>query len=175
MKSIIIATSYSICRDQRNEQRILAAVRQFISESTKSRDPVYAEHILVIQGLEPYNKSRHSILNAAMNAVFTQSNRRPFGMIEVLNMKAFQSNENHLLADSLGYILNKFEHLLGGGDILYGEVQVEQVWTCRGCWVSLYGGGVTMSPVTDQWHLWQWSHGGPSRCGQNDRHTRLKS
>ena len=115
MKSIIIATSYSICRDQRNEQRILAAVRQFISESTKSRDPVYAEHILVIQGLEPYNKSRHSILNATMNAVFTQSNRRPFGMIGVLNMKAFQSNANHLLVDSLGYILNKFEHLLGRG------------------------------------------------------------
>ena len=45
------------------------------------------------------------------------------------NNKAFQINANCLLADSTGYILNKFEHVRGEGD-LCSEVQVEQLLTC---------------------------------------------
>ena len=59
--------------------------------------------------------------------------------------KTFQSN-----AYSPSYIVNTFEHVWEGGLFLYGEVQVEQVWTCL---------GVSTWPVTDQWYHWQWSHG----------------
>ena len=80
-------------------------MRQFISESTESKDPVYAEQILVIRGLESYNKSRHSILNATMNAVFSQANRQPFGMTEVPNnvdqhlIKKYTAAEKNILSD----------------------------------------------------------------------------
>ena len=66
-------------RDHRNEQKILAASRQFIAEATKNVKPVYGEHILIVQGLEVYNKSRQSALNATMNAVVAQGKRPPTG------------------------------------------------------------------------------------------------
>ena len=35
-----------------------------------------------------------------------------------MNKKALQSNANHPLADSLGYLMNKFEHVSAGGGVL---------------------------------------------------------
>ena len=36
-------------------------------------------------------------------------------MNQWMNKKALQSNANHPLADSLGYLMNKFEHVSAGG------------------------------------------------------------
>ena len=61
------------------------------------------------------------------------------------NKKPFQSNYNRQLHDSLGYTVNKFEHVWMGQGSLYGEVQVEQVCMVRGTGpghVARGGGGV---------------------------------
>ena len=66
-----------------------------------------------------------------------------FNIFKDINKKAFQSNANRLLADSMGYIVNKYEHAQGEGAVewgpswtslkmskggaLYSEVSVEQV------------------------------------------------
>ena len=44
-------------------------------------------------------------------------------------MEVFQSNANRPLSDSLGYIVNLFEHVWRGMEMgsLFGEVQAEQV------------------------------------------------
>ena len=43
------------------------------------------------------------------------------------NKKEFQSNYNRPLTDRTGYILNKFDHVGGGGGVPGSEDPVEQV------------------------------------------------
>ena len=54
-------------------------------------------------------------------------------MTKTINKKAFSSNANFPLSDSLNFKVNTFECVWGGGcRAMYREVQVEQVWTCLG-------------------------------------------
>ena len=63
----------------------------------------------------------HLLFSVTINCIF----------IKKTNKKTFQSNANRLLANSPGYIVNKFEHV-NGDKFLCSEVQVEQVWRCPG-------------------------------------------
>ena len=54
--------------------------------------------------------------------------------------KTFQLNANCPLADSMGYIGNKFEHFPAWS--LYSEVQVEHALTCLGAGPYTGGGAL---------------------------------
>ena len=71
------------------------------------------------------------------------------------NKKAFQSNYNRTLHDSLGYTVNKFEHVWMGQGSLYGEVHVKQVCMVRGTWLGEGGGGPQLKKFQ---HVWGGDH-----------------
>ena len=67
-------------------------------------------------------------------------------------VKAFRSNANHALADSPGYIVNKFKYIQGwkGASLYIVKSQVEQVWT----WLEEGGKGKVQ--VLQVW-TWRWA------------------
>ena len=67
-------------------------------------------------------------------------------MLTIENKKAFQSNANYPLANSMCYIVIKCE-LVWGGAALYSEVQIEQVWTSHGGTLYRSLGSCTCTPV----------------------------
>ena len=80
------------------------------------------------------------------------------GVYFIRNKKTFQLNANCPLADSMGYIGNKFEHFPAWS--LYSEVQVEHVLTCLGA-----------GPCTGSWGPIQ----APSVNRRTDGHTQLRT
>ena len=74
--------------------------------------------------------------------------------IHCFNKKAFQSNATRPLSDNPHFLVNKFEHVwLGPGSVraLHSEVQVEQVWKCR-------GGGEARALYSGQNDTHDWKH-----------------
>ena len=61
--------------------------------------------------------------------VALEKKRKKSSYLDVYDKKAFQSNANRPLFDSLCFIVNKFGWVGGGGGSLYSTVKVEQVWT----------------------------------------------
>ena len=71
--------------------------------------------------------------------------------LDPYHKKALQSNNNHPTADSMRFIVNRFEHVWSGGSSLYSEVQVEKVWAYLGVdpYTLLY------RDIPSLWREWQ--------------------